>query len=958
MDEASTSNGDGLRPAQDARNCRSRSTWTPHRGAFSPYVFRPSASPAGLAQRSSSLRVVVKRPLIARLTKDIVETYKNCNPAFKYSDALNPKRFLTNPAIGVHNDGYDNVNSDLILSVNFVLVNRSQQRYIVKDILGQGTFGQVVKCQVSETDSHVAVKVIKNQDAYTQQALVEVHILGLLNSKFDPDDKNHIVRMLDYFVYQHHLCITFEMLGSNLYELIRMNSFKGLPLSIIQLFSKQILRALVVMKEAGLIHCDLKPENILISTSLNPAEIKIIDFGSACFEHRTVYSYIQSRYYRSPEVLLGYPYTTAIDMWSFGCIVTELFLGLPLFPGASEFDLLKRMMATLGQQPPDHILNVARNTNKFFKRVGHIDDVGDVGASIGCKSPYQILTEEEYEARERKKPVIGKQYFNFVTLEDIVKNYPHRKNLPEEEIAKENSTRLALIDFLRGLVEFDPVKRWSPLQAVQHPFVTGEPFACPYKPLPETPRILVSQNVMVDYKPGGGRLVDSGLSPQVANMNKGYLPNSPHYQMSSFSVASSYGSLGSYGSYNDGIGVGGSYGSHGDGNSYTYHPSVMGPSGMSIHAHGGASILGASPDASRWRTSQMHHGNGFGASPSAAGAAFGPMSLGASPSQFTPPNSQIQVTSGSPGKYSGCASPARGGGIHGSPLGKAAAVGQFNRRRSLGCSSGVSSFQPHEGNATSQHWQGHPTDAMSSASHHEGNSRAHVGSSRGMQLQQTSNFHHWRVQKESSEKSDCSSSPPDPGDWDPNYSDEQLLQEDASDVNCIASGIATGMHLTHPLGSAIRTGAVGKFDQGSNQSPTSSSCSTANMRTNTTVQAYSHGHGNPTSVSDMHAMGYGPLSVPKQPSLHHVMPHFIPQSSPSRFSQQQQQPTHRFNYNHGHSTFAHGQPTPSSCNTTGPRSPGQGAFASGASSWGRRAGHPISANPPLSHARKDYGRIS
>ncbi|XP_047148915.1 dual specificity protein kinase YAK1 homolog [Vigna umbellata] len=128
-----------------------------------------------------------------------------------------------------------------------------------------------------------------------------------------------------------------------------MNHFRGLSLGIVQLFSKQILCGLALLKEAGVIHCDLKPENILLCTStVKPAEIKIIDFGSACMENRTVYSYIQSRYYRSPEVLLGYQYTTAIDMWSFGCIVAELFLGLPLFPGASEFDLLKRMIEILG----------------------------------------------------------------------------------------------------------------------------------------------------------------------------------------------------------------------------------------------------------------------------------------------------------------------------------------------------------------------------------------------------------------------------------------------------------------------------------------------------------------------------------------------------------------------------------------------------------------------------------
>ena len=69
--------------------------------------------------------------LVARLTKDIIETYQICNPQFKYSEELNPKRFLTSPSVGVLNDGYDNVNSDLILTVNFVLINlETQQRFV------------------------------------------------------------------------------------------------------------------------------------------------------------------------------------------------------------------------------------------------------------------------------------------------------------------------------------------------------------------------------------------------------------------------------------------------------------------------------------------------------------------------------------------------------------------------------------------------------------------------------------------------------------------------------------------------------------------------------------------------------------------------------------------------------------------------------------------------------------
>jgi dual specificity protein kinase YAK1 len=78
--------------------------------------------------------------------------------------------------------------------------------------------------------------------------------------------------------------------------------------------------------------------------------LKVIDFGSACFEGHAVFQYIQSRYYRSPEVLLGLPYDPAIDMWSLGCIAAELFLGIPIFPGNCEYDQLAKIFEILG--PP------------------------------------------------------------------------------------------------------------------------------------------------------------------------------------------------------------------------------------------------------------------------------------------------------------------------------------------------------------------------------------------------------------------------------------------------------------------------------------------------------------------------------------------------------------------------------------------------------------------------------
>lgn len=90
----------------------------------------------------------------------------------------------------------------------------------------------------------------------------------------------------------------------------------------------------------------------LLRSRLQSPSIKIIDFGSACHEKQTVYTYIQSRFYRSPEVILSLPYSTAIDMWSLGCICVELFLGLPLFPGTSEYNQISRIVEMLGYVLP------------------------------------------------------------------------------------------------------------------------------------------------------------------------------------------------------------------------------------------------------------------------------------------------------------------------------------------------------------------------------------------------------------------------------------------------------------------------------------------------------------------------------------------------------------------------------------------------------------------------------
>lgn len=104
-------------------------------------------------------------------------------------------------------------------------------------------------------------------------------------------------------------------------------------------------------QQLGLIHADLKPENImLVDPVRQPYRVKVIDFGSASHVSKAVCNtYLQSRYYRAPEIILGLPFCEAIDMWSLGCVVAELFLGWPLYPGSSEYDQIRYISQTQGE---------------------------------------------------------------------------------------------------------------------------------------------------------------------------------------------------------------------------------------------------------------------------------------------------------------------------------------------------------------------------------------------------------------------------------------------------------------------------------------------------------------------------------------------------------------------------------------------------------------------------------
>ena len=265
-------------------------------------------------------------------------------------------------------------------------------------------------------------------------------------------------------MFRGHRCLVFEMLSYNLYDLLRHTTFKGVSLNLIRKLGKQILKALCFLRDASVIHADLKPENILLRHPKRSA-IKLIDFGSSCRDGQTVYSYIQSRYYRSPEVLLGCPYSTAIDMWSLGCILVEMHTGEPIFSGIYEADQIVKIYELLGP-PPAHMIQQGTKGLKHFRWAA--------GVSRVCH-PWTLgyqpsIPDGNYYYQLREPPLSLKQRsLNEVLGVETGGPDGRRLNEPGHSV----TDYLKLKDLIMKMLVYDPAERITPFQAISHSFFDG-----------------------------------------------------------------------------------------------------------------------------------------------------------------------------------------------------------------------------------------------------------------------------------------------------------------------------------------------------------------------------------------------------------------------------------------------------------------------------------------------------
>jgi dual specificity protein kinase YAK1 len=455
---------------------------------------------------------------------------------------------LTHPSEPVSNNGHDNIDGNFIAFENDIIsVSRKNMRtiqrkkadattttklrsadYRIVSAAGQGTFAQVFQCWHLQSSQHVALKIVKNKPAYTRQAAIEIDIFQALQEE-EPANAgaassakrgDYMVNLISYFMHENHLCLVFELLGLNLYEVLKRRQFRGLPLTVVRDIIKQSVEGIRDLSRKNVVHCDLKPENILfVSTdvmhhlggdktrrteeaptseavvSISPdisnsnCKIKLIDFGSACFEGYTAHTYIQSRFYRCPEVLLGLPYDSAIDMWSLGCVAAELFVGLPVLPGVHEHDQVVRI-AEMIAKIPDWMLDQGAKSSKYYVK---FVVRGPPGGSAEATRPdprtpspapslpqWRLKTQQEYidsltqseigkkGGMDKMKKQPGNRYFKRTKLSDILILHGQSSTGADKELVP------AFVHFLYGILDPDPWKRLTAFQAAQHPFITGE----------------------------------------------------------------------------------------------------------------------------------------------------------------------------------------------------------------------------------------------------------------------------------------------------------------------------------------------------------------------------------------------------------------------------------------------------------------------------------------------------
>ncbi|KAL9122157.1 MAG: hypothetical protein Q9187_001286 [Circinaria calcarea] len=273
----------------------------------------------------------------------------------------------------------------------------------------------------------------------------EIEILQKLGQA-DPEDKKHVIRLERYFEHKGHLCMVFENLSINLREVLKkFGRDVGINLKAVRTYAQQMFLGLSLLRKCNILHADLKPDNVLVNESRNM--LKICDLGSASdATENEITPYLVSRFYRAPEIMLGMPYDFAIDVWSIGCTLFELYTGKILFTGRTNNQMLRSIMECRG-----------KFNHKILRKAQfaglHFDD---------------LLNFRSVE----KDRLSGKDIVRILPFTKPTRDLRVRLGANTRGMSDAESKELNLfVDLLDRCLNLNPEKRCTASEALKHPFI-------------------------------------------------------------------------------------------------------------------------------------------------------------------------------------------------------------------------------------------------------------------------------------------------------------------------------------------------------------------------------------------------------------------------------------------------------------------------------------------------------
>uniref|UniRef100_A0A3Q1I0S8 Protein kinase domain-containing protein n=1 Tax=Anabas testudineus TaxID=64144 RepID=A0A3Q1I0S8_ANATE len=240
------------------------------------------------------------------------------------------------------NCGYDTKEGFYKAAINDHLA----YRFEILEALGAGYSGQVLKCMDHKTKKLVAVKVIRSKDSIHQLGKAELKILETLR-ELDKSNKANIVHMKESFYFRNHLCITFDLFEKDLFKALEETNKHGFSEEELSKYTTDVLKCLHMLKKETIIHGDIKPDNVLLYKKDGETRAALSDFGGSYFAKDRDRPPIQTLFYMAPEMLLGKTCNLAVDMWSLGCMLAELYLGRCLFDGNDIIDQFSCIMKVI-----------------------------------------------------------------------------------------------------------------------------------------------------------------------------------------------------------------------------------------------------------------------------------------------------------------------------------------------------------------------------------------------------------------------------------------------------------------------------------------------------------------------------------------------------------------------------------------------------------------------------------